>query len=306
MGVSLRQLEYFVTVAEAGSITRAAELLHVTPTAVSLQIRLLEDLVGTPLLSRHSRGITPTEVGAQLLPQASQILDMIANLESSFLRRHATAREIRLGAPPAFSRLIGVEVIEGAEKWLGTPNLNLIEGWTHELELRLERGELDCLIGWELPRHPEVHVTQLLEDEFYFVCAPELSNGAPTISLQDVLDSPLVFYGKNSVSWRVAQHAAQTSGIRMRSERQVESIEVWRTMLCRGLGTSIVSIGSITEEYLHGKVVIQKISGYAATRMVEVAVRVEHKNEPWAVAMADFLRNLVLQAQKTLPIAESK
>jgi len=305
MGVSLRQLEYFVTVAEAGSITRAAELLHVTPTAVSLQIRLLEDLVGAPLLTRHSRGIVATDAGSQLLPQASQILDMIEKMENSFQRMGTTAREIRLGAPPAFSRLIGVEVIEGAEKWLGTPHLSLIEGWTRELELRLERGELDCLIGWELPRHPEVHVTALLEDQFYYVCAPELSSGTPTISLAEVLRSPLVFYGKNSVSWRVAQDAAQSAGIPIMSERQVESIEVWRSLLCRGLGTSIVPIGSIRDEYLHGEVVIQKIAGYSATRMVEVAVRLEHKNEPWALAISDFLRKLVLEAQKTLPITEA-
>jgi len=304
MGISIKQLEYFVAVTEAGSITRAAEQLHVTPTAISLQIRLFEDLVGSPLLKRHSRGIVPTPIGDDLLVQASQILAMVAKLERAFLRSETMAQEIRLGAPPAFTRLIGVEAIEGAATWLGTPNLTLVEGWTHELELRLQRHELDCMIGWELPRHPEVHITPLLEDYFYFVCAPTISSGAPTITLKEVLASPLVFYGKNSASWRVAQKAAQSAGLKMDSDRHVESIAVWRSLLCRGLGTSIVSTGSIRDEYMRGELVIQKIIGYTDTRMVEVAVRIEHKAEPWAFAISDFLKNLMLQAQSAIPVAE--
>jgi len=304
MGISIKQLEYFTAVTGAGSITRAAELLHVTPTAISLQIRLLEDLVGTPLLTRHSRGIVPTPVGKDLLPLASQILDLVATMEKTFIRKDPAVREIRLGAPPAFSRLIGVEALEGAATWLGTPNLRLVEGWTHELEQRLERSELDCMIGWNLPRHPEVHVTPLLEDEFYFVCAPEISSGAPTITVKEVLASPLVFYGQNSASWRVAQQAARSSGLKLDSERHVESIAVWRSLLCRGLGTSIVSMGSIRDEYLRGELVMQKIIGYTDTRMVEVAVRIEHKAEPWALAISDFLKNLMLEAHLTLPVAE--
>lgn len=300
MGISFRQLEYFVTVAEAGSITRAAELLRVTPTAISLQIRALEDLVGAPLFSRHSRGIIPTAEGEGLFTEAKHILAMIDKLERSFTHRDRQARQICLGTPPAFSRLIGLEAIEGATAQLGI-NLSVVEGWTQELEQRLERRKLDCLIGWEIPRSPELHVTPLIEDEFVFVCAPEMANGGDRIALREALRSPLLFYGRNSVSWRVSQEAALFAGIELPQDRHVESITVWRSMLCRGLGTSIVSMGAIKDEYLRGEVVVQKIADYAATRMIEVAVRIEHRSEPWAIAIAGFLKSLVADAQSRFP-----
>jgi len=305
MGITLRQLEYFVAVVDAGSITRAAELLHVTPTAVSLQIRLLEDLVGISLLTRHSRGIVPTKAGVDLLTQAAQILDMVLNMEKAFMQTEPEGRIIRLGAPPAFSRLIGIEAIQGAAKWLGTPNLHLVEGWTHELERRLARQELDCLIGWDLPRSPEIYITPLIEDRFIFACAPSLAGDTAAISLNEALASPLVFYGENSVSWRISQEAARFAGVKLASERHVESIAVWRNLLCRGLGTAIVSTRAIAEECARGELTVRKISGYSAKRMIEVAVHVEDRAEPWALAISDFLKDLVLAAQPRISSKEA-
>jgi DNA-binding transcriptional LysR family regulator len=70
----LRQLRYFVAVVEAGSLTRAAERLHVAQQSLSQQMRTLEAQLGAPLLTRSSRGVTPTAVGAVLLAEARGVL----------------------------------------------------------------------------------------------------------------------------------------------------------------------------------------------------------------------------------------
>jgi DNA-binding transcriptional LysR family regulator len=64
--MNLRQLKYFVTVVEAGNMTRAAEQLHVAQTALGMQIRQMEEDLGVALLVRHSRGVEPTKAGSLL------------------------------------------------------------------------------------------------------------------------------------------------------------------------------------------------------------------------------------------------
>src|SRR5258708_32768874 len=71
--MELRQLRYFVTAIEAGTLTKAAEILSVAQPAVSQQILKLEEELGEQLLMRHSRGVEPTEAGARLLSHASAI-----------------------------------------------------------------------------------------------------------------------------------------------------------------------------------------------------------------------------------------
>lgn len=72
--VSLRQLEYLVTVVDQGSFTRAAEILHVTQPALSHQVRALERSVGSPLLERLPRAVHLTAAGRAMLPHARAAL----------------------------------------------------------------------------------------------------------------------------------------------------------------------------------------------------------------------------------------
>ncbi|MCL2734161.1 MAG: LysR family transcriptional regulator, partial [Actinomycetia bacterium] len=70
--MSLRQMEYFLTVAESGSFTRAADTLHVTQSALSHQLKALERHVGGDLLERMPRGVRLTAMGRAFLPHAER------------------------------------------------------------------------------------------------------------------------------------------------------------------------------------------------------------------------------------------
>lgn len=76
--VDLRQLRYFLAIAEAGSITRAAEHLNVAQPALSLHVKNMDADLGVPLPFRSARGVEPTEAGAILLHHARVILERMA------------------------------------------------------------------------------------------------------------------------------------------------------------------------------------------------------------------------------------
>jgi LysR family nitrogen assimilation transcriptional regulator len=107
--LTLRQLRYFVAVAQAGNITRAAEAMRVAPTALSLQMKALEDHFRIELIRRHSRGIGLTDRGVELLEQARRILGLVDETEQHLgARTDFPNRPVLMGIAPGLSRLVGV------------------------------------------------------------------------------------------------------------------------------------------------------------------------------------------------------
>jgi DNA-binding transcriptional LysR family regulator len=94
-------LRTFVAVLDTGSFTRAAERLHLTQSAVSHQIRRLEEQLGRPLFQRTTRSLAPTEDGEDLRRYTRQILDALDALENRF-RPSPISGEVRFGAPENF------------------------------------------------------------------------------------------------------------------------------------------------------------------------------------------------------------
>ena len=99
--VDLRQLRYFVTVVEAGQMSRAAEQLHVAQPAISYAIRGLERQLGVQLLERHARGVEPTPAGHALLERARATLRAAEETEND-MKRWATGQigELLVGFLP--------------------------------------------------------------------------------------------------------------------------------------------------------------------------------------------------------------
>jgi LysR family nitrogen assimilation transcriptional regulator len=292
--LTFRQLKYFVEVVEAGSITRAAEKLHVTSTALSLQVKEVEDQFNVNLLRRHSRGIEMTPQGADLYERALKILTLVDEA-SQALSGDPQIANMRLGAPPSIARLIGVEAMFGAASWLGGVSVDVTEGWTIDLEARLQAGELDAVIGYELSPAESVVVTDIVDDEFVFIASAELAGGTGPITLTEVLDSPLIFYGEQSVSYRGLRSAAAAAGLELTSHRHLYSINVWRSLLLRGLATTVGSVAAVNEEYRRGDVVIRQIVGSPIRSRIGIAVPAGIAQQERVRSFTDFVRSLVIE-----------
>lgn len=294
MPLTLRQLAYFVAIVDMGSITRAAERLHVAPTAVSLQVKAMEEFLGVRLLDRHSRGVRPSDSGSDLYARARQILDLVraAERDLSAAGRAAPLR-LRLGAPPAITRVIGAEGIVAAGAWHDGVALQITEGWSSELHERLLRGDLDALIGYSIPRAEGLQLHRLFDERFVFAAAPALAGPEGPIPIARALDSALVFYGERSISWQAANAAAQQVGRRMHVLQEVQSIDVWRSFLCRGLGAAITPLGAIADEVRRGDVVVRRIEDVPVGARMSLAVRVAAATAPLPEGFVDFLIDFV-------------
>ena len=146
MPVTLRQLRYFQALIEHGSFSRAAESVHVSQPALSLQIRELEAALGGPLVERESRGILLTPLGREAHEQTLRILDETLLLENLSQRFEAGPLRVSFGvvstlAPYLLSRLL--DNLDGA-----TPRIeiDILEAPGQDLVSGLLAGRLDAAV----------------------------------------------------------------------------------------------------------------------------------------------------------------
>ena len=298
MHLSLRQLAYLVAVVDAGSMSRAAERLNLTATSLSLQMKLLEERVGTALLLRHSRGVTATEAGEVFVRHARDILERVTDLERLYAGDRVEApATLRVGAVPAFTRMLGIELIADAGERLKGTTLLLSEGWSSDLLAKLSGGALDYVIAYDLEPYDDIEVVTFFEDEFVFICRPDLRAATADIDMTDVLATPLVFYGQSSVSWRAVTSTAAARGLRFAAHREVQSIDVWRGLLCRGLNTSVGPFASVREEVLRGELSVVRLAGSPIRRRIAMAARQDMLALGRRIGFVDLVSHL-MGAQK--------
>ena len=216
----------FVTVADMRSFTRAGVRLGRSQSAISLQMRRLEDRLGRALLSRDPRHVVLTPAGEELLPQARQLLrlndEMVAGLNDDDIEG-----EVRLGAPEDFATVHLPEILGLFARTHPKVALSVTCDLTLNLLDRLREGALDIALVKREPLGPELGVRVWREPLVWVATDPGLANPGQTLALI-AAPSPCV-YRKRAITaleatgrpWRLAytspslagQHAALRAGL---------------------------------------------------------------------------------------------
>ncbi len=168
--LDLTALRSFLTVAEAGGVTRAAGLLNLTQSAVSMQLKRLEDGMGLRLLDRGGRGVALTPAGEQLLSYARK---MVALNDEAWARLQARDEEgtITLGVPYDILYPVIPEVLRRFARDFPRIKVNLVSSFTRTLKQGFECGEIDVILTTEDGPRPGAEV--LAVEPLVWVGAPE-------------------------------------------------------------------------------------------------------------------------------------
>ena len=168
--LDLTALRAFVTVAEAGGVTRAARLLNLTQSAVSMQIKRLEEGLVLPFFTRASRKLTLTPQGEQLLGYARRMLELN---DEALSRMTATAfeGELRLGVPHDIVYPAIPKVLKSLASHYPRVRVNLVSSFTNELKERFDHGEFDVILTTEEAERPGGEV--LARRDMVWIGAPD-------------------------------------------------------------------------------------------------------------------------------------
>ncbi len=241
--MDLRQLSYFVAVAEEGQFTRAAERVSVAQPAVSAQIGRLERELGERLFHRDPRAVTLTPAGDALLPHARAALaaaergrDTIASLRGMLSGR------LRVGvAGPVDQRL--AETLGEFHRLHPAIEIALSHGQNEPMLLAVAHGELDAaVVGLGAQELPHAVRAREVATEPLVLCVPpghELS-ARETVTLAELRDEPLLMLPRGSGLRTVVFNACREHGFVPRVAGETAELRALVELAGVGLGVAIV------------------------------------------------------------------
>lgn len=297
MPFDLRQLRAFTTIVSAGSLGRAAEVLHVTQPALSRIIKRLEDEVGAPLFERHSKGMQLTTIGQALLPHAS-----LLQREADYAREEIDAMRglakgtIRVGAVGSIaSYVLPLAVGNVVARW---PNLRveILEGVWDRLAEGLVKHEIDLALSMAMPDTDEIIAIAdcRWEDASFVVASPEHPlRQRPALTLADTIHAPWAVPPRGTGPYEHMRQVFEAAGLGLPNiVVETRSVTALKSLVARSGFLSWMAEPMIDAERRAGVIEPLPIPGLVARRTL-TAFRRRHGILPSpAVKLLEALREL--------------
>ncbi|MEV0847348.1 LysR family transcriptional regulator [Streptomyces sp. NPDC049954] len=242
--MSLRQMEYFLTVIEEDSFTRAAEALYVTQSALSHQIKALEHAVGGPLLERLPRGVRLTPMGRAYLPHAARAVRSAAQARRAARAAAVEGGELHIAALHALALGVMPRLFAQWRRLHPGTVLHLHEFATTEaLEEQVQRGAADLAFG-PPPRDWTGTVREVGTEEIVLVVPFDdaLAGRTEGVRLAELADRDWVRCALEPVvhGQPFLDHACALAGFTPRTAVRTEHTSTAVRMAAAGLGLSVV------------------------------------------------------------------
>jgi len=241
--MELRQLEYFVAVAEEANFTRAAERVHISQSGVSAQVRQLERELGHALLDRSGRSVRLTEVGAAVLPHAQAALDAVANARlavdqlAGLVRGHVTVGMVSGCALPTLAELLA----EFHDRHPGVA-ITLTEAGSDHLVEMLHDGRIDlALIGSAGPPTPGLEGSVILDEPLVAaVTADDRLAARKSIGIDALRDRAMICLPRGTGVRTALDAGCAAVGFKPRIVLEASALPMVAQLAALGLGVGIL------------------------------------------------------------------
>ncbi|MES2972677.1 MAG: LysR substrate-binding domain-containing protein [Pseudomonadota bacterium] len=275
--MDLKQLEYFVRVAELGSFTRASVALDVAQPALSRQVRLLEVELRQNLLTRNGRGATPTEAGKLLLEHGRGILHQVERAREELGRvRGALAGRVAIGLPPSVAKVLTVPLTREFRTRMPEASLSISEGLSVSMMESLTTGRLDIALLYNATPSADAEVTPLLEEELFLVQRragkPAGSALGKPVTLRDVAALPLVIPSRpNAIRMLVETEMANLAS-RPNIALEIDGVSAILDLVADGAGSAVLSRNAVETSATPKAFVIRPITAPRLRSKLFIAV----------------------------------
>ncbi|REE88643.1 LysR family transcriptional regulator [Paenibacillus taihuensis] len=257
MALNFHQLHIFYTVAERGSFSAAAQALHMTQPAVTMQVQSLEDYFGTKLLQRSTKRIELTEAGRALMPYARRSIELIrdTDVQMSKFTKQLKGR-LQLGASLTIGeyilpRLLGPFGSEYPHIAISMKVMNTAQIMEDIINHQLNFGLVEAPVN-----HPDMHMEAVMSDELKLIVGKSHPlAGSTEVELEEVMNYPFVLREQGSGTRLVMEDVLRTKNIdltTMKIVMELGSTGAVKSAVEAGLGISFVSSSSVKHELALG------------------------------------------------------
>lgn len=292
--MDIRQLRYFLEIAEQGSLTKAAERLHVAQPALSLHVKNMEEQLGTELLIRGRAGVRPTEAGDLLVERARRILDDLARTEDDIRNLDGDpAGIVRLGFPGTISAMVSLPLILAARQSYPRITLNITEAMSGFIGEWLSEGKIDLAVLYSRSRDPQILSDLLLEEELVVVW-PGGSSPPETLDLAELADEPMVLpSGAHGLRVLIDQ-TCQGLGFAPSIAMEIDSFNNIKRLVAAGFGPSILPLYAVAEEVASGVLRVSHIASPGLWRGAYLMSRGGRPVPRAQAAVRDLLKEVII------------
>ena len=240
--MNLRRLKYFVKIVDVGSLTQAADILHIAQPALSQQLATLEGEVNQQLLIRTKRGVTPTDAGKTLYCHAQSILRQCELAQSAIdMTGVSLSGSVSVGlAPGTAAQNLALPLMKEVAQQHPGIVLYFNENVGATLTELIINGRMDMAVTYD---HRNIHglrVMPLLKEDMYFVCPFSLSKPEKEISLSQVAQYELFLPRSDNTVRKVLNDAFVQNNLHYRVKCEIESHTTLNATLSAGLGATIL------------------------------------------------------------------
>jgi DNA-binding transcriptional LysR family regulator len=261
--MDVRQLEMFRAVAEEGAFTRAAERLHVSQSAISRQLQLLEQELGTMLLRRTGRGVSLTAHGELLLSAANRINREIQDAVSQISDTLALQRGLlSLGGGMTVSLYILPKLLKKFRSLYRNVDLRITTGESDLLLKLLRTGQVDLALLTLPIVATDLQVQPVLKEEMVVVTSGNHPlTRVRTVEARDLRRYPFVLFESGSNTRKVLDEFLLEEQIPVNVVMETENVEIIKAMVASGLGVTLLPYSAIAGELSTGRFAWARVRG---------------------------------------------
>jgi LysR family nitrogen assimilation transcriptional regulator len=272
--MDFRQLRAFLTVADTGNVTRAAQLLNLVQPAVSRQLRLLEEDIGAELFERERHGMLLTDAGKALLVYARRAM---LELDRARAEIGGAAEGIgglvTVGLLPSTCEVISSALVTAVATNYPGIRMRISMAYAGTLQQWLETGEIDVALLYGVEKAPNIQTTALLKEELWVVGAPaaKLRRQKP-VPLASLAGEPLILPSGPHGIRTLVDHACAVSNIELTVVAETNAMSIQKSLVRGGHGLTILPPIAIAEELARKQVTASPLCDPKITRTIVLAL----------------------------------
>ncbi len=273
--MQLESLKMFCDVVETGSFSRAAQLNHVTQSAVSQQIRALENRYEQRLLSRSARQVTPTPAGERLFRGCKEILTRFGEVESEIREQ---ASEVSGATTVSTIYSVGLHELQNIQRELlkTHPKVNLRLNYR-----RSDQVYDDVILGAAdlgLVAYPQsragVDVIPFREDRLMVVMPPgHPLAGKSKVAMAAVATLPFISFDREAPTRKGIDRLFRDKGFELHPTMEMDNVETIKRAVELGLGVSVLPMPTVQHELATGTLIAKPFAEGSYTRPIGILLR---------------------------------
>lgn len=272
--LTFRQIRIFVSAARLSSFARAAEEMHLTAPAVSMQMRDLEEDLGMPLFAKRGRGIVLTGAGEYLLVYALRVLAALREAEDMMLKlKGMEIGTLNIGLVSTAKYIVPHLLARFRREHPGIKVVIHVRNRDQLIGL-LRDVLIDIAIMGKPPKDLDVRAEAFANNPHAFICSPAHPLAQEKLlSLAQLESEEFLMREPGSGTRAVMEHFFTTGGFRPHSTLEMSTTETIKQAVMAGLGISFVSLHTVGLETKHGVLSVLPVEGTPVVRVWHLVSR---------------------------------